>query len=105
MSGGELIKVDNNLQENNNITWENNGEDFILNLGTMRKAVVIRGYLNQITGGLKVFSIRNPEYFSISVASFFPFSDNDYERKFSTPDECKEYAILKIREWFKSIFI
>jgi predicted phosphohydrolase len=105
MSGGELIKVNNNLQENNNITWETHGEDVILNLGTMRKAIVIRGYLNQKTGGLKVFSVRNPDYFSISVSSFFPFSDNDYERKFNNSYECKEYAISKIREWFKSIFI
>jgi len=79
--------------------WEKQGHDHILHIGTMRKAIVVSGYCNGI-GGVLTSSVS---YYSISPRSYFPFSDSDYNKRFENPEECKDYAVSKIRDWVQSI--
>lgn len=79
--------------------WLKDGHDFILHLGTMRKAVVISGCSER-----SVFA-ASPDFYTISLRSYFPFYNDDYNKRFSTADEAKNYAIGKIREWLQSVFV
>lgn len=82
------------IQKPEKIFWREDLYDFILDLGTMKKAVVVANYLG--LGG---------SYYSISPRSYFPFSDENYDKRFKNPEHCKEYAISILKDWFKSIFV
>lgn len=79
--------------------WIKDGHDYILHLGTMRKAVVISGCSER-----SVFA-ASPDFYSISLRSYFPFSDEDYNKRFSTANEAKNHAVNRIREWVQSILV
>ncbi len=88
----EIATADNGT----NSHWEEYGRDYILHLGSMRKAIVVAAYGNS--------GYSQVDYYSISPRSFFPFSDEDREVRFTDAEECKKYSILKVREWFESVF-
>lgn len=85
--------------------WEKDGHDYILHLGTMRKAIVVAAYFDNKKSSFFQACLSNRiDYYSISPRSYFPFKDVDFERKFNNPDECKEYAISCVKDWLKSVF-
>lgn len=89
------------LQKKNqsNDVWVQDGHDFVLHLGTMRKAVVVSGCSTR-----SVFA-SSPDFYAISLRSYFPFYDDDYNKRFSTADEAKNHAVSRIREWLQSVFV
>lgn len=81
----------NNLPDNkvNRFYWEHNGEnDSIAHLGVMRKAIIIR----------KTILPKNK--YIISPASFFPFPEEYYSKKFDTKEEAISVASEYFRNWF-----
>ena len=69
--------------------WEHNGEnESIAHLGVMRKAIVIRK------------TIIPYNKYIISPASFFPFPEVLYNKKFNTKDEAINVASQYFRDWF-----
>lgn len=58
----------------------------VLHLGKMKNAVVIH---KSIIGN----------YFKIGQASFFPFNDSIYNKKYMTIEEAKNVASIYILEW------
>jgi hypothetical protein len=81
----------NNLPKKNvqRFYWEHNGEnESIAHLGVMRKAIVIR----------KTFLSKNK--YIISPASFFPFPEKLYCKRFETKEEAINIASEYFRSWF-----
>ncbi len=68
-------------------------------LGTMRKAVVVRYYRDDST-----VVARKHLWWAISPTSWFPFSDDQREESFDSPYECMVYAQKIIMEWLGSIY-
>jgi hypothetical protein len=87
------IKSQNNGLKN---FWRKDGHDYIADIGTMKKAVIIRYYL----GG----AIRN-NYYSISEASYFPFSKEQYDQRFDTPEPAMALAESVLKEWVQSLLM
>ena len=86
--------------------WHQDGNDFILHLGTMRKAIVVAAYSDAKKDGLISACLNNKiRYYSISPRSYFPFDNKDYERKFDNSGECKQYAMMCVKNWLESVFI
>lgn len=83
--------------------WVKDGYDFILHLGTMKKAIVVAYYRDGVSLSPSNNGIKY--YYAVSPRSYFPFKDEDYNKRFSDSNECKKYAISKVREWLKSIWI
>tara|TARA_B110000503_G_scaffold133458_1_gene211010 strand:+ start:479 stop:754 length:276 start_codon:yes stop_codon:yes gene_type:complete len=80
----ELIKKPNQLSYG----WSNEKYRTFLHLGKMKNAVVIHhSYINQ-------------HYFKIGVASFFPFTDEIYDKKYESLEEAKNEATKYILDWF-----
>ena len=70
--------------------WEHNGEnESIAHLGVMRKAIVIRK------------TILPYGNYIISPASFFPFPEFYYKKKFATKEEAISFASEYFRRWFE----
>lgn len=80
--GNSVIKSDTELFYG----WEMEKYRCVLHLGKMRKAVVIHQSLGH-------------NYFKIGVASFFPFTDEIYNHKYSTIEEAKNVASTYISGW------
>ncbi len=76
--------------------WRQDGLDFIADLGSMTKAVVIRACSTSFFGG-KLF-------YAIGEASYFPFTKELYEKKFDTHFEACEAAEQFIIDWLKELF-
>lgn len=79
--------------------WIRDGHDYILHLGTMRKAVVVARYIPQ---GQNIFDTKN-SWYAISPRSYFPFTDAQQEKRFKTGLEAIGYAEGIILEWLNSI--
>lgn len=79
--------------------WITDGHDYILHLGTMRKAVVVCRYVPSIG---EVWS-GNGSWYAISPRSYFPFTDAQQEKKFHTPIEAIKFAETIVLEWLNSI--
>lgn len=81
--------------------WVRDGHDYILHLGTMQKAVVVSRYvpsMGQLHSG-------DDSWYAISPRSYFPFTDEQQEKKIPTPIEAIAYAEKIILEWLNSITI
>jgi len=70
--------------------WKKDGHDFIADIGNMKKAVVVAMYL----GGR----------YGISPRSYFPFDDNDYEKRFDNYLDACKFSEEYIKKWIESIF-
>lgn len=80
----ELVKNVNQLPYG----WSEDKYRTFLHLGRMKNAVVIHhSYINQ-------------NYFKIGVASFFPFTDEIYDKKYESLEEAKKEATKYILDWF-----
>jgi hypothetical protein len=73
--------------------WVQDGSDYILHLGTMKKAMVVAYYP----------SFR--KHYSISPRSYFPLTDAQMEKRFEHAYEATECAIEIIKEWLNSIVL
>ena len=69
---------------------QDNPHDLVLDLGSMKRAVVIRK------------SIAN--YWFISESSFFPFSKVIYSKKFNTIEDAKSVANSIVLEWLNDTY-
>ena len=70
--------------------WEHNGEnESIAHLGIMKKAIIIRK------------TISPYDEYIISRASFFPFPEFYYNKKFLTKEEGINVASNYFRRWFE----
>jgi hypothetical protein len=81
--------------------WTPDGHDYILHLGTMRKAVVVARYVPSLG---QVWNGKN-SWYAISPRSYFPFTDEQQEKRFETAIEAISYAEVIILEWLNSITI
>lgn len=73
--------------------WIQDGSDYILHLGTMKKAMVVAYYP----------SFR--KHYSISPRSYFPLTDEQMEKRFMYAHEATEYAVSLIKDWLNSIVL
>lgn len=69
--------------------WYKDGHDWIINIGNMQKSIVVAYYL----GGK----------YAISPRSFFPFNDEQCDKKFDNHEDCKKYAESIFIDWAKSV--
>lgn len=88
------------LQANNNNRklkpfWRQDGADFIADVGVMKKAIVIRRFTTDI-------HLMNT-YYAIAHASYFPFTDEQYEIRFHNYIDACELAERHILTWLNSI--
>lgn len=88
--------------------WTEDGYDYILHLGTMRKAVCVRLYgPNNMPDRMmhEHFSYKDikSNFYAISPASYFPFTNEQYSRKFDTAYEATVFAEDVIKDWIISI--
>lgn len=74
--------------------WKQSGMDWIADLGTMKKAIVVRYYA----------SLGGKNYYKISIKSWFSFSDEQELKRFDNYIDCCLYAESLILEWMQSIF-
>lgn len=74
--------------------WTQDGTDFVANIGIMKKAIVVRKYRE--TFGC---------YYSISICSYFPFTDAQYKIKFDNYFDACELAENHLKHWIESIFM
>jgi hypothetical protein len=80
----ELIKKPNQLSYG----WSGDEVRTSLDLGRMKNAVVIH------------HSYKYKNYFRIGLASFFPFTDEIYDKKYESLEEAKNEATKYILDWF-----
>lgn len=81
--------------------WIPDGHDYILHLGTMRKAVVVARYVPSLG---QVWNGKN-NWYAISPRSYFPFTDEQQEKRFETAIEAIGFAETIILEWLNSITV
>ena len=74
--------------------WYKKGKDLYLNLGIIKKAVIIR---EKLTPSLK------SRYF-VSVGSYFPFTTKIYDKSFETMLDAQKEANQFIGEWLKETY-
>lgn len=70
--------------------WEQDGGDYHANIGAMRRAVTIT---------------RQPDGYGISARSYFPFTNEQYGKRFDNIYDAAEYSVDIIKNWVQSIFI
>lgn len=76
--------------------WRNEGTDYIADLGTMKRAIVIRLFTPK-------FPSTSGKWYGIGIASYFPFTQEQYDKKFDNPFDCIEYSEKIVMEWLVSI--
>ncbi len=74
--------------------WRKDGRDYIADIGTMKRAIVIRCY-----------SGIDSQYYSISICSFFPFKQKHYDTQFDTYEPAIALAESVLKEWVQSLFV
>lgn len=79
--------------------WIPSGEDYILHLGTMKKAVVVAKYVPSVG---QIWNGKN-SWHAISPRSYFPFTDAQQEKRFETAIEAIGFAETIILDWLNSI--
>lgn len=75
--------------------WRKVGMDWIADLGTMKRAIVVRYYTPK----------DGNNYYKISIKSWFSFSDEQELKRFDNHIDCCLYAESLILEWMQSIFV
>jgi|694.fasta_scaffold15663_3 hypothetical protein len=83
----ELIEKPNQSSKSSTYSWVEDDYRFILHLGKMKNAVVIHS------------SYKYKDYFRIGVASFFPFTDEMYNKKYDSLEQAKQVASDYIMSW------
>jgi hypothetical protein len=81
--------------------WIQDGQDYILHLGVMQKAVVVARYvpsLHEVVSG-------KSSWYSISPRSIFPFGDGQQEKRFDNAADAVAFAEKIILNWLNSIMI
>lgn len=81
-----------------NSYWYDYGHDKIIDLGNMKKAIVVALYGDGLKHGYK-----QSQYYAISPRSYFPFTDDQMSIKFDTPQPCMDYSIEIVKEWLQSV--
>jgi len=77
--------------------WRQDGADFICDLGSMKKAIIVRRFTNDI-------HLMNT-YYAIAQASYFPFTDEQYNTRFNNSQDACMLGENHIINWFNSIII
>lgn len=89
---GGIFKIKSPIENTKKLPyygWYRDGEDYILNMGTMTKAVVIRRMW------------RDSTYF-ISEGSFFPFPVGIYQNRYNNAEDAVVESTKYMREWLGS---
>lgn len=91
------------ISKNNTVPsrYIKSGEDYILHLGTMKNAVIIAQYVPFASA---IFS-GNGSWYAISPRSYFPFTEEQIEKRFDTAPQAIAFAEKIILEWLNSISI
>jgi hypothetical protein len=85
---GEVLVSPENPKDYPEYGWFRTGTTVYLNLGKMKKAIVIRT------------TFQSPYKYFISNGSYFPFTDEIYEARFDSKEEAKEVATRYLTDWF-----
>ena len=78
--------------------WRSDGMDWIADLTQMKRAVLVAFYLPKVP-------IKNTSYYSISPRSYFPFTNEQHDKKFDEYYDCCIYAESIIRDWINSLLL
>lgn len=79
--------------------WRKDGQDYIADLGTLKKAIVIRLFVNSL--------ISSDRYYRIALASMLPFTEEQYDKRFDEdkPHEAIAFAEGIVKAWMESLFV
>lgn len=77
--------------------WKSDGLDFKADLGIMKNAIVVRCCKEKLCD--------KESFYSISLASHFPFTDEHYNKKFDSYIDACETAENYIMDWMRSILV
>lgn len=66
--------------------WYISGGDYILNLGKMKKAIVVQ-------------AIFGKPYFTVAIRSYFPFPQEMYDKHFDTREEAIKESSEYVANW------
>lgn len=75
--------------------WRKDIYDYIADLGTMKKAIIVAMYRDSSTA--------TGTYFAISPRSYFPFDKTQMGRRFINHLECMQYSEEIVMAWLTSI--
>lgn len=78
--------------------WHKEGTDYVCNLGSLKRAIVIRLFTPN-------FPSMVGKYYGIAHASFLPFNKEEHARKFDDPIDCMEFAESVVLDWMQSLFL
>ncbi len=81
-----------------NIWQKNNLGDFVCKLGRLEKAIVVSK-----TGFPDNNFFKLNYKWRISIRSFLPFTDEEYNKEFSNPEDCCLFAEQIVVGWLKSL--
>lgn len=81
--------------------WIPEGHDYVLHLGTMKRAVVVARYSGSWTDAV----MGKGSHYGISPRSFFPFAEKQMDKKFNTAQEAVAYAERIVLKWLNSIMV
>lgn len=87
-----------------NKNWRRDGSDLILDLGIMKKAIIVRRFTKDGLFSGSNISKENVLY-GIGQASYFPFTHDQYIARFNNPHDACLLAENHIKDWFNSIII
>jgi len=79
--------------------WRKDGHDYIADLGTLKKAIVIRYFYNSL--------VPTEKWYGIARASFLPFTEEQHDKRFDIdkPEEAINFAENIVKEWMESLFV
>jgi len=77
--------------------WKSDGLDFRADLGIMKNAIVVRCCKEKLWD--------KESFYSISIASHFPFTEEHYNKRFDSYIEACETAEDYIMDWMRSILV
>ncbi len=77
--------------------WKPDGLDFRADLGIMKNAIVVKLFKETLCS--------KESFYSIAIASFFPFPDEYYKMKFDSYIECCEMAESYVLDWMRSLLV
>ncbi len=77
--------------------WKPDGLDFRADLGTMENAIVVRCCKEKLCD--------KESFYQISNASYFPFTDEYYNRRFNSYIDACELAEVYILDWMRSVLV
>lgn len=77
--------------------WKSDGLDFRADLGIMKNAIVVRCCKEKLWD--------KESFYSISIASHFPFTEEHYNKRFDSYIDACETAENYIMDWMRSILV